>query len=869
MKLTRGQIQVQVLLLVLFKMQKKLTSFLYIVTLICLICLLRFFIGTAGATTNGSEFKFKIREFAGIDRKEWPVTGGIPFARGSLLHSNDVEILDESQEAAKYQREVLARWDDGSIKWLLVDLFSSVEAHGERTYSVHIGRNQGRKLKISSPLKWFMTDNGIFIDTGSLRAEVSQRLFESLSIKSETGKWINLQKEAGQMFLNVNSEFSGYYYAGKPEISVEQRGLNRIGIKLSGGYYNKQGQHFGSYVIRVHAYSGKAYLKISHTFINTDFPERGLVTGIGLNLPIELNSKRQISYGDTFRDINCDWPSWVAQYDTDYQEISHCGETQKFKAKATGLFAIRGKNSSVAFFVPYWQELFPKKMELDGNGMTLWLWPPAYGALDLRREEQKQSEGWLEFQRTHPRLFRKWNDPGTARSAGISAGRYRRALRQQDRKLMARASAFGLARTHEFWFLAVPKAVDDFELKQFSAACREPLIPYVDPMYFDKTEVLGRFGWQDSGSFPEVENYLLRKLDWIDRHQNEWSKWWGFIDWGGLRSIYEKYGQTVNPGRWFKYLGRHGWRNSEVDIPLHFMYAYLRAGDSRAWHLFESTVRHQMDVDTIHFNLAEFELPDHVWHQWEWTRGGQHRHSYNHYSGGADPGHTWNESITNFYFLTGDRRAYDVALEIGEYSIGSPFGQEWNWFEEYSRRAKQSLRFGRNAANLYRNLLKCYEMTGDEKWLFEVKKWRNLFLTNRTRYLDAQASTFQITNYLIWTFALDYYMFKDIAIKGEILRIADWQLRLMKSGQDDRGLQYSYLASAIAWWITGDEDYIRWPWHLYLQKCRSLTPKAQGPGDFSRGAFYEIGQLAFFLRAGHGAGYNESKPPEALLPTPP
>jgi len=271
-----------------------------------------------------------------------------------------------------------------------------------------------------------------------------------------------------------------------------------------------------------------------------------------------------------------------------------------------------------------------------------------------------------------------------------------------------------------------------------------------------------------------------------------------------------------------------------------------------------------MDVDTIHLNLPEYDRPDHKWTLRQWTRGGQHRHSYNHYSGGANMGHTWNESIVNFYFLTGDRRAHDVALEVGEFCIGAPRGQPSLWFERYTTHQNDAVRFGRDASNPYRSLQKCYEMTGDERWLKEALRWRQHLLDHRDEYLQKVKPTYLVTTYLVRTFALDYYLLKDQAIADELVRIARWQKDFMKRGYEERGLLYCYLASGLAWWLTRDDEYLRWTWHTYLAGCQSPVDRAQAHNDFRKGEFYELGQLPFFLRACAEAGYSEERPPAAL-----
>lgn len=812
-----------------------------------------------------SEIGVDVTEHAGVSRDDWPVTGGVPFARGAVKDAGNVRLFDDSGQLVRLQREVMAWWDDGSIKWLLLDFFATVDANVTRVYTLRYG--DGVQPATESRLRWRKTERGVSVDTGCLRAEISNRLFESLSVKQEDGSWADVVTGPGEMWMSANGEKEGRYSSAlgrEGEVVVEQSGPNRVCVRVSGWHYDEKGQRFGAYVLRVHAYAGRPYLRVFHTFINSEFPEDSLITGIGMRVRFSADGESDVCYGGTERRRTAGEPCWLAQPDSERQEIVHDGEALASERQADGFLSVSGKQDSVACFLRDWRQLCPKKLEVDADGLSVWLWPASEGALDLRREEQKQSEGWLQFKKDFPKTFAEWNDPGTARSAGISARRYRVAARRGDRVLMAISNAFGLARTHEMWFVFSPESIAADSLKQFSAAVNEPLLPFVDPRYMNETEVLGPFGWQDRENFPRAENYLLRKLDWIIRHQNEWSRWLGILDWGGLRSIYERIREVHTPGQWIKYMGRHGWRNSEVDTPVHFMYHYLRTGQRRLWRFFESTVRHQMDVDTIHLNLPEFDESSHEWEERQWIRGGQHRHSYNHYSGGANMGHTWNESIVNYYFLTGDRRAYDVAVEVGEYSLGSPEPERWGWFKKWTAHANDSVRFGRDASNPYRNLLKCYEMTGEERWLREAMKWRQHFLAHKEDYLQRVKPTYLVTTYLVRTFALDYYMFRDRVIADELARIAHWQLDFQRRGYKERGLLYCYLASGLAWWATRDDELLRWTWHTYLPGCMSPVGKAQKHNDFSKGDFYELGQLPFFLRACQEAGYSEAKPPEPL-----
>ncbi|MBT4817223.1 MAG: PKD domain-containing protein, partial [Lentisphaerae bacterium] len=51
----------------------------------------------------------------------WPVTCGIPFARGVLGSDRDVQVVDGQGNAVATQTSTTSRWPDGSVRWILLD----------------------------------------------------------------------------------------------------------------------------------------------------------------------------------------------------------------------------------------------------------------------------------------------------------------------------------------------------------------------------------------------------------------------------------------------------------------------------------------------------------------------------------------------------------------------------------------------------------------------------------------------------------------------------------------------------------------------------------------------------------------------------
>src|SRR5438105_3088903 len=71
--------------------------------------------------TGIARVSLTIEEPSGLKRIAHPVTSGLPLAEGELRDESHVRLLDDRGQQLPLQTQVLARWPDQSIKWLLLD----------------------------------------------------------------------------------------------------------------------------------------------------------------------------------------------------------------------------------------------------------------------------------------------------------------------------------------------------------------------------------------------------------------------------------------------------------------------------------------------------------------------------------------------------------------------------------------------------------------------------------------------------------------------------------------------------------------------------------------------------------------------------
>lgn len=66
-----------------------------------------------------------------------------PFAKGQLLGPEKLQILD-GDKALFAQKHVTARWDDGSVKWLLVHFQVDLPGNAAKTITTILGGKESR-----------------------------------------------------------------------------------------------------------------------------------------------------------------------------------------------------------------------------------------------------------------------------------------------------------------------------------------------------------------------------------------------------------------------------------------------------------------------------------------------------------------------------------------------------------------------------------------------------------------------------------------------------------------------------------------------------------------------------------------------------
>ena len=204
------------------------------------------------------------KEVSGINRKAEPVTVGIPFPEGMLYEKKGIPQLSLKGTDA-YQFRTLARWPDGSVKWVLVDFQARCEAE-RMNNDVRIIAGGGNS---SGPLLAEEKRGKIYVDTGPLQVQIKKKnynLFDRVVVNGEAlildgaSKGIVVEGDNGTEYLGLLDHNS--------KVVIEENGPVRAVVKAEGTHTSTDGKRMMDYTVRMHFYKGLTRVKVVYTLRN-------------------------------------------------------------------------------------------------------------------------------------------------------------------------------------------------------------------------------------------------------------------------------------------------------------------------------------------------------------------------------------------------------------------------------------------------------------------------------------------------------------------------------------------------------------------------------------------------------------------------
>lgn len=300
-----------------------------------------------------------------------------------------------------------------------------------------------------------------------------------------------------------------------------------------------------------------------------------------------------------------------------YRVVTATGETGGLRASP--VVAIANREFAVGAAVPeFWQQ-FPKAIAADGRRLTIGLFPAQWDDLyELQGGEQKTHELWLHFgtPSTDPLAALAW----VAHPARI-----------------APAPEWTAASKVLLWF--VPAAESDERLRAFLGEMNDP-----EQGLLARREVIDEYGWRNFG-------------DTYADHENAYYK--------GPKPVVSHY-------------------NNQYDVVYGALLQWLSTSDPAWFELFCPLARHVVDIDIYHttddravYNGGLFWHTDHYLDAHTsshrcFSRANQPTGSP--YGGGPSNEQNYTTGLLHYYFLTGCLEARRAVIELANWVIASDDG---------------------------------------------------------------------------------------------------------------------------------------------------------------------------------------------------
>ncbi len=655
-----------------------------------------------------------------------PLTFGVPFAEGALPSGTRLRCVTADGRELPLQTAEVTTWkkDLKHVKWLLADLQADHARDGATLWLEAAGIGESKESRGSTKsIEAIQSNNSVpsisassasgllTIDTGALRLTLRTDFprwqkrewdspFVGCEVKTADGNWREALRGPGFLLYMKDQHGNRYTSLGgcpAPTVRIEEQGPLRVCVLITGYLMSEQGVRFCPYRLRIHLYAGKADLRLFHTFVFDQAPARIVLKAIGLKvcarsgdgvvaavggaqaLSPALSETLSAPEFDKARDKEGEALSLLQSDDLHYA-ITRAGEFCASGEKAPGWASLGGANACVVAAVrDFWQE-YPKGFGVTPDALDVRIWPEDTPEPLRFTTPFDEPPIWFNGTRDEAEVKRLLAErpaaPLALKSFGVKDLNDIAWIEEiVERLAPGRAKSYcdfmgidtgvGAAKTTEIVLRFTAGAVADEEASAFALTVQEPLVAIVAPAYIASTRALGHFLPAGHPLFVDIDRNLDEQYEKTLPEPTRLGRLYGMLEWGQLRNghtmcggppagdlVYHYY-KTTAPEKALRYVGP--WNNESVDAALGPWGQFLRTGRRRDLRQAQVTARAIADVSFIH---ASPEDPH--------KTGCMHYHGAHVWSAGPSRSHSEVGFMMADYYLTGNRRMREVAIEAAD-----------------------------------------------------------------------------------------------------------------------------------------------------------------------------------------------------------
>tara|TARA_Y100001960_G_scaffold57675_1_gene59429 strand:+ start:4682 stop:8545 length:3864 start_codon:yes stop_codon:yes gene_type:complete len=557
---------------------------------------------TSFSVNNPSEFEYNMK----------PITISIPIPK-SKWWGNSFVLLDKNNNPHIFQSSPLSYWEDGSIKWVLIEFLSNIKPNKEKTFFLS---HTSTSLPDKNDSICVEAQDSVVLNNGKVKLELSSS-----------------NSPLDSIYFDINSD--GYISSNELMSKSDQNGIISIVSDTGDRYYNQSisnyrvlrngpisciisvksiiDYHKGTQIesdFQIEMYKNQNWIGFESTVGFNSPTGKTRFKSIDLNLPIEDGDliSNEIGIGKSDKYISNQNIELIQAKD-DHWILNKNGTIVSKGTKAPGWANANFETHQIKLSVKdFWQQ-WPKSISVNQNALTVGLFP------QIDKDWIKPSDN-IELTKL---LYHFDNDSYIMPS--------------------------GLRKTH--------KLTLSFGGINSAHSKTLKLQGKVDPKLIVNTGVIGSVAEFNPHKFPlydSIFNEMLNSRLLRIKNNREYGIL-NFGDWWGEREV--------------------NWGNNEYDTPHGLFQNWLLGGPDVSFNLAVSAVTHMQNIDVVNQGPADQvgKMYKHsIGHLGNWFKEPiqDEKLKKGFYKSHHSSGHTWIDGLLDHYYLTGDISSFSTAMKIAD-----------------------------------------------------------------------------------------------------------------------------------------------------------------------------------------------------------
>lgn len=750
--------------------------------------------------------KIKFDKLYRYDRPMEHCSIAIPVKEGVLKDIDKVNILDNGK-VLPIQKKVTSGYKDGSVRYMFLRFMADLPANAKKEFDLEFDYEIKGANGDQEGIRFENADGVTSVDCGALKFRLKNNSSHLIEYLNDGSREYVAEQFVGPVLKTDGKEYGVEF----GEWETQEEGPLCVILKSQGKCV---GPRNISFECKITTYFGKPWIDISYRIINTtdeDLHLASLVFALKREDSSVYNAKMNIHDSNNRADS------------------TGCGDAPSDNSANFGpLFVTNGIKE-----LPMLEERMGKDTVRTCVGRSNYKTLFTLGMDGLQVCEVIDAALLVGEANEHfgEVLYGTFFADVTDKTGGVCATIFQ-AHQNYPKAVMADGSgvyvmlvpediekvvmASGMSREQRFLLHFHDTETSYVEIDNRSLIYQMPDKPHIMPEAFKEAGVMPDiFVDRDKVDY-DVEIALVAKAD---NH----ARCYGMMNWG----------DAPDPGYTSQGRGKGNlvWTNNEYDYP-HAMYLmYAKTGTRRFLDYANVAASHWMDVDVCHYSSDPLRI------------GGQWEHTMGHCREGFMVcSHEWVQGLIDCYHFTGDERALETALGIGENVLRlleTPMYQKSG--ESNARETGWALR----------TLVALYEETWDEKWTSKCqwivghfKEWTEEYGEWLAPYTDN--TTIRVgfmISVAVGSLVRYYRIFKDDEVKKMMLNAIDDLVdnclmengifyykelpSLTRNGNNTLLLE----AMTIGYELTGDKKYLEYGLRTFRKNIQETNYSAGASGN--------------------------------------